>query len=98
MVREDGPEARPRLDAGIPFLGRLMLFPGHIAEIVERGEMRRRGNVREREMIAPKPATALDEVADIVEMVAEIGLAGADHRRVGLPESQKALHHLLADE
>src|SRR2546423_1201194 len=38
VVGEDLPEAGARLDPRIPFLGRLVLVPGHVADIVEAGE------------------------------------------------------------
>src|SRR5580698_6949066 len=98
VVGEDGAEARARLDPRIPFLGRLMRIPRDVAQIVERREMGRRGDVREREMIAREPAPPLAEIADVIEVVAEIGLAGADRGGVGFAESQEALHDLLADE
>jgi hypothetical protein len=39
VVAEDATEGRSRLDAGIPFLGRFMFVPRHIAEIIERRKM-----------------------------------------------------------
>src|SRR5690242_493643 len=98
VVGQERPETRPRLDAGIPFLGGLVLIPGHVAEVVEGREVRGRGNVGQREMIAREPAAALDQESDVVEVIAEIGLAGADRARIGLAQPQEPLHHLLADQ
>src|SRR3546814_2298949 len=38
VVAEQRLEARSRLDAGIPVLGRRMVVPRHVAEIVDAGE------------------------------------------------------------
>src|SRR5437016_7043628 len=45
VIGEDLTKARPRLDSGIPLLGRRMRLPRHVAEIIKARQMRRRGDV-----------------------------------------------------
>src|SRR5690606_30488717 len=80
MVGEKLPEAGPRLDADIPVLGALELRPGHVAHIVEAGQMRRRSEVRKRHFLAGEPAPLLHEVGNVIEMIAQIVERRADDR------------------
>ena len=56
VVGEERPEARARLDPRVPFLRRLVVLPRDVAEIVEARQVRRRGDVRDRELVAAEPA------------------------------------------
>src|SRR6202008_1388186 len=47
---------------------------------------------------ASHPPRALDEIADIIEMVRQIGMPGADRLRIRMTQSEEALHHLLAQQ
>src|SRR5215211_4164120 len=99
VVGEDRAKARARLDAGIPFLGRLVRVPWDVAEIVEARQVRRGSDVGDREMVAGQPAPPLDEVADVIEMIGQVGVPGADRLRVRLggtfAGTAVAPHHLL---
>src|SRR4029077_19134649 len=66
VVGEYRAKARARLDPRVPFFGRLVRIPGHIAEIIEARQVSGGGNVGDREMIAGKPTPALDEVSQVV--------------------------------
>src|SRR5580704_14120021 len=48
VVGEDRAEARARLDARVPVLGRFVVVPRHVAEIVQARQVRRRGDVGDR--------------------------------------------------
>src|SRR5579863_3917485 len=98
MVGEDRPKARPRLDPRIPFFRRLVLLPWYVAQIIEARQVRRGADVGEREMVAGEPAPPLDEIADVVEMVRQIRVPGADRQRVRLAPAPEAFHHLLAEQ
>src|SRR5258706_2129840 len=98
MVGEEWPEARARFDARVPFLGAVMLLPGHVAEIIDGREVRRSGDVGEAETIAGEIAAALHEIGDVVEMVLDVLAAGADRLAIGLAEAEKALHDLFLDQ
>ena len=98
VVGEDRPEARARLDPRIPFLGGLVCLPRHVAEIVEARQLGRGGDVGDREMVAGQPAPALDEIPDVVEVVRQVGMPGADRLRIRLSLAEIALHHLLAEQ
>src|SRR5438552_10248300 len=78
VIGEQRAEARARLDPRVPFLGGLVVVPRHVAEVVERREVRGGTDVREREMIAREPAAALHQEGDVIEVVAEVRLAGAN--------------------
>ena len=84
VVGEERTKARPRLDARVPFLGGLVLVPRHVAEVVEARQLRRGGDVGDREMVAGEPAPPLDQVADVVEMIGQVGVPGANRLRVRL--------------
>src|SRR3546814_7939395 len=92
VVAEQRLEARSRLDAGIPVLGRRMVVPRHVAEIVDAGEMRRRGDVGEREIVAGEPAPLLAEPGEVVEVMMDVVGAGADRRRTRLAEEIGRAH------
>src|SRR5215472_16669739 len=76
MICQDRPKARPRLDPRIPFFGRLVVVPGHVAKVIERRELGCGGDVGDREMIAGEPAPALDEIPEILEVVREVRMPG----------------------
>src|SRR5262245_25827157 len=78
-VLKQRPERRSRLQQRKPILDRLMLLPRHLAEIVERREVRRGREIGETHRVARKPAPRLGEMADIGEMIAQI-LAARPHR------------------
>src|ERR1051325_2535004 len=52
VVDENLAKARPRFDARVPLLGRLVRIPGNIAQIVEARQVRRGSDVGDREMVA----------------------------------------------
>src|SRR5215469_15819623 len=56
------------------------------------------GNVGYREMIASEPAPPLDEIAEVVEMVGQVCVAGANRQRIRLAQAGQPLHHLLAEQ
>ena len=60
--------------------------------------MCRGGDVGDRKMVAGEPAPTLHKIADIVEMMRQIGVSGANRLRVGLPMTEIALHHLFAEQ
>src|SRR5262245_18165383 len=60
--------------------------------------MRGGGDVGEAEALAGEEAAPLGEPADVVEVVADVGVAGAHRRRVRLAQPEEALEHLLAVE
>src|SRR4051794_25069477 len=84
VVGQQRAEARARLDARVPFAGRLVRGPRHVTEIVEARQMRRRADVGNRELVARQPAPPLDQIADIVEMIRQIGVPGANRLRTRL--------------
>src|SRR6516164_131722 len=94
VVGEDRAETGARLDPRIPFLGGLVGFPRHVAEIIKARQLCSGGDVSDRKMVAGQPSPTLDEITDIVEVVWKIGMPGSDRLRIRLPVSEKALHHL----
>src|SRR3989338_2460816 len=60
--------------------------------------MSRRRDVGQRYMIAAEPFAPLNQIGDIIQVMMKVGVSGADDLGVGLPQPEKALHHLLADE
>jgi hypothetical protein len=55
-------------------------------------------DVGDRKVIAGEPAPALDEIADIVEMMGQVRVSGANRQRVRLPLTRQAFHHLFAEQ
>src|SRR5579883_977192 len=98
MVGEQRPKAGARLEPREPVLGGRMVAPRHVAYIVDRRQVCRRRDIGQREMIPRKPAPALREVGNIIEMIMDIREAGANRRGVGLADPQDPLHQLLADK
>src|SRR6185437_1611498 len=84
VVGEKRAEAGAGLDAGVPFLGGLVVVPGHIAEIVEARKLRRGGDVGQGEMVAGEPAATLDEVGNVVEVIRHVAVPGANRLGVRL--------------
>ena len=86
VIGQDRAKARARFDSRVPFLGRFVCIPGNVAQIIEARQLRGGGDVGDREMIAGEPAPALDEVPEIIEVVREICVPGANRQRIRLAE------------
>ena len=58
--------------------------PVQFADKIQRRQMRGGGEIRQRQGAAGEPFPGLGQPADVVEVVAQRGVAGADRRRVGI--------------
>src|SRR6476469_7348971 len=96
-VGKQGPERRSRLQQRVPALHRLVVFPEYLAEIIERREMCRRGQIGEARCFAGKPRTGLGEMAEIGEMIAHV-LVSCPDRRDFWGAAVMTLVHLLVHE
>ena len=65
-IGQEWPEAGARFDPRIPVLGRLVLFPGDIAEIIDRRQMGGGRDIGEGQILSGQPVTPFYEVVDIV--------------------------------
>src|SRR5690606_12906205 len=73
-VAQQRPEARPRFDSLVPELGRSVLVPRYVVEIVEHREMGRGRDVGKRECIPREPVAALGQPPDVVEVIPDVDL------------------------
>src|SRR5918911_5440904 len=100
-VGEEGAEGGAGFDAGIPGLRGLVLVPGHVAEVIDAGYMGRGREIRSRQRVAGEPVPRADQIADIAQMVTDVGAPGMDHAGIGraaaLARRQIALEHLLVN-
>src|SRR6185312_9432897 len=98
-IQQQRPERWPRLEQRIPVLRRLVLLPGYLAEIIERREMRRRGEIGKADGVAREPAPGLGEMADIAQMITQILVPGPHRLHVGRGALRaETPEHLLVDE
>ena len=63
--------------------GYLCLVPWHVADVIERGDMRRRRDVGQRIGRTGQPGAPVCQPADIVEVMVDVLLAGTDGGRIG---------------
>src|SRR5690606_1210763 len=82
-VRQDGAERAPRLDPRVPGLRHGIIFPRDLSKVIDRGQMRRCGNVGEAHLVAGEPSPMVRQEADVLEVVAQIGTNGAQDSEVG---------------
>ncbi len=88
----------------VPGLGALVFVPWHIAQIIDDGQVRRRGQIGIGQAVAGKPVALADEPADIRQMVSNIAPCRPHGIRIGraapAPGRDKALvdalHHQCA--
>ena len=78
-VRNDGRD----LILAYQFLGGLVFVPRHIAQIIDGGQMRRRGQIGIGQAVAGEPVAGADQPADIGQMVPDVGLCSTQRFGVG---------------
>ena len=88
MSSEQRAERRPRLDPRVPGLCGLVLVPRHIAQIIDRRQVRRRGKVRIGQAVAGEPVALANEPADIAQMISNV--AARRPHRLGIGRSAAA--------
>jgi len=89
-VQQDGTESRPRLHPHIPLIGGGKIGPGHLAEIVQRRQMRRHRQVAQRRIAAGEIAVAFRCRADRFQGLLEFLAPGADRVHVGSAAETRA--------
>src|SRR4029079_9526337 len=88
-----------RVNTRLHVLPRLVLLPPYFAEIIERREMRRRGEIGEADGIAREPAPGLGEIAGIAPMITPILMHRPSRPHVGRGALRaETPEHLLVDE
>src|ERR1700759_2745742 len=95
LIRQDCAEAWPRLHPRIPILGGGAVRPVQFANEVQRRQMSRGGEIRERKRAASEPFPGFRQPANVIQMVAERDIAGADRRRVGIAATRLTSKELL---
>src|SRR4051794_24047909 len=83
-VSQDPAETGTGLHSGVPVLGWRGNRPVQFADEVEGGQMGGGGKIGQRQGAAGEPFAGLREPADIVEVIAQRGVAGADRGGVGI--------------
>src|SRR6185312_8327619 len=59
------PERRPRLHPRVPLLGCVVVVPRYFAQIIHGGQVRRRSQIGERQVLAGEPVTGARQPTDI---------------------------------
>ncbi len=70
-VRQQRPETRPGFQLHVPGLHRGEVTPGHIAQIVDDGKVRRRPEIGQRQPASRQPLALLQQLVDVEQMIAQ---------------------------
>ena len=97
-VCQDLPETGARLDPGVPVLGRAVLLPRDIAQIVDAGQVRRGAEIGEAEVFAGEPTAPFDQPFNIGEMGMRVAAAGQDGAAVRFAVPEEPFHDLFINE